>query len=111
MWLIDENFDVRLHKVLSDLGIKAQTAEHAGLKGLANGALLRSAQKLGYRVIVTRDALYAQDSGFLSGNFPEIAVVVVEVKVPQDRILDWFREEFKKVPIVPAPGKVTFWPS
>jgi len=111
MWLIDENLDVRLHQVLADAGITAHTAEFSGLKGLANGKLLETAARLGYTVILTRDVLYAQDSGFLQGQHPTIAIIIVKVTIPQNRICEWFRDELQATPIQPVPGKVVVWPS
>ena len=87
MWLIDENLNVRLYQVLSELGITAHSVSYAGLKGLKNGELLAAAQRMAYSTILTRDNLYAQESGFLGGSYPEIGIVVIEVRVPQDTFL------------------------
>ena len=110
MWLIDENLNVRLHQILNELGIKAQTATYAGFKGMENGELLSAAKKAGFTAILTRDNLYAQDSGFLSGVSVDIGIVVIEVRVPQDTLLTWFRQQFATNPIMPVPGKVVTWP-
>ena len=110
MWLIDENLNVRLHQVLNDLGVTAQSASYAGFNGMKNGELLSAAKKAGFTAILTRDNLYAQDSGFLSGAFGDIGIVAIEVRVPQDTFLTWFRQEFASNPVQPIAGKVVIWP-
>jgi len=110
MWLIDENLDVRLYKVLSEFGIEARTAEFANLKGLDNGRLLRAAESKGYNTILTRDILYHQDSGFNPSLYPNIGIVVVRITVPQKQFVDWFKSEFQKTPIEPKIGQVLVWP-
>ncbi len=110
MWLIDENLDIRLHQVLSKFSIIAHTAKFAGLNGLANGKLLEAAERLGYSTILTRDSLYATDSGFLKGTYPQIAIVVVEYKIPQQQFLEWFENQFRTSPITAVAGNVIVWP-
>lgn len=110
MWLIDENLDVRLHHVLSEFGVKSHTADFANLKGLNNGQLLAAAEKLGYKVILTRDALYALDSGFKRQNQSKLAIVVIKITVPQSKFLEWFRSEYNQSPIQPKSGQVIEWP-
>jgi hypothetical protein len=111
MWLLDANMDVHLVSVLAGFDISCDTAGQRGWKSLSNGELVRAAVDVGFKCLLTRDQLFGESASQALKQFPEFAVVVVNV--PQ-RPWPQYREEFlaqwRKRPIEPIAGKLTQWP-
>jgi hypothetical protein len=111
MWLLDANMDVHLVSVLSDFGVRCDTAGNRGWKALSNGDLVSAAVSAGFRCLLTRDRLFGESASRALKSFPQFAVIVVHI--PQQR---WqqYRERFivqwTEHPIEPIAGEMILWP-
>ena len=103
--------DVHLVTVLTDFQISCDTAGQRGWKSLSNGELVRVAVDAGFKCLLTRDQLFGESASQALKQFPEFAVVVVNV---QQRPWPQYREEFlvrfREHPIEPISGKLIQWP-
>ncbi len=111
MWLLDANMDVHLAGVLTELGIRCNTAGNRGWKALSNGDLVKAAMDAGVRCLLTRDRLFGESAARALKAFPEFAVVVVNIprrRWPEYREL--FEARWKESPIAPVPGCLVDWP-
>jgi hypothetical protein len=111
MWLLDANMDVHLVSVLTGIDVFCDTAAQRGWKSLSNGELVRAAVDAGFKCLLTRDQLFGESASQALKQFPEFAVVVVNL--PQ-RPWPQYREEFlaqwRERPIEPIAGKLIQWP-
>jgi hypothetical protein len=109
MWLLDANMDVHLVSVLSDFQISCDTAGQ--WKSLANGELVRVAVDAGFKCLLTRDQLFGESASQALKQFPEFAVVVVNVaQRPWLQYREEFLARFGERPIEPIAGKLIQWP-
>lgn len=112
MWLVDENLSPRLFKIFKKYGMDCQSAQFAGVSGMKNGELTRRIAELGFTCILTQDRLFAVDAASVLLEFPQIAVVVIQLpQVPASSYLNRFEEQLQREPILPKSGHVIFWPS
>jgi hypothetical protein len=111
MWLLDANMDVHPISVLTGFEISCDTAGQRGWKSLSNGELVRVAVDAGFNCLLTRDQLFGESASQALKQFPEFAVVVVNV--PQRPWLQYrgeFLARFREHPIEPIAGKLIQWP-
>lgn len=111
MWLLDANVDVHLVAVLREFGVQCETAGGRGWKGVSNGELVAAAAAAGFRVLLTRDQLFAESASRALKSFPQFAVVVITI--PQQRwrhYREGFLEAWTQSPIRPVPGEFIHWP-
>jgi hypothetical protein len=94
--------DVHLVSVLTGFNIFCDTAGKRGWKALSNGDLVS---------LLTRDQLFGESASRALKQFPQFAVVVVNV--PQ-RPWPQYREQFlalwREHPIEPVGGQLIQWP-
>jgi hypothetical protein len=111
VWLLDANMDVHLVSVLTGFNISCDTAGKRGRKALSNGDLVSVAVDAGFRCLLTRDQLFGESTSRALKQFPQFAVVVVNV--PQ-RPWAQYREQFLALwrdhPIEPVVGQLIQWP-
>ncbi len=111
MWLLDANMDVHLVSVLTGLQILGDTAGRREWKSLSNGEPVRAAVDAGFLCLLTRDQLFGESASQALRQFPQFAVVVVNI--PQ-RPWPEYREEFlaqwRERPIEAIAGKLIQWP-
>jgi len=111
VWLLDANLDIRVAKILEELGVPSRAAESLGWKALSNGDLVSVAVAAGFTCTLTRDGLFAESAARALRQFPEFAVVVIGL--PQQKwpaYGDAFRQAWKTAPIIPVRGQVIRWP-
>lgn len=112
MWLLDANLDVRICQLLGEFGIASQTAESHGWKHLLNGQLVSAAVAAGFTCMLTRDQLFAESASRALRQFPQFAVVLIQLKQRRrSQYLEQFREAWVREPILPIPGKTVDWPA
>lgn len=112
MWLLDGNMDVHLITILVEFGITCDTARNRGWKALSNGDLVKNAAAAGFRCLLTRDRLFGESASRALKEFPDFAVVIVDLpqqQWPQYRVR--FVEAWLALPIEPVPGVLIHWPS
>ncbi len=111
MWLLDVNLPNVLLGVWREYGIDCDTTAARGWRDLTNGRLAEAAFRSGFRVILTRDRLFAESASRTLRTLPELAVVIVTL--PQVREAAYaaeFRVRWAERPIEPQAGKATTWP-
>ena len=112
MWLLDANVDVRIRDVLLEFGVESRTAESLEWKKLSNGLLVAAAVANGFTCLLTRDRLFGESASRTMKQYPEFAIVVIELKQQK-----WpgYGEEFRRArqrePIAPTCGECKMWPS
>jgi predicted nuclease of predicted toxin-antitoxin system len=112
VWLLDANLDIRISQVLGELGIESYTADGRGWKHLLNGHLVSAAAAAGFSCLLTRDQLFAESASRALKQFPQFAVVLIELKQQRrSQYLAQFRAAWLRQPIVPIPGRTVCWPS
>src|SRR5208282_3354112 len=112
MWLLDANMDVHLAPVLTDFGIRCDTAANRGWKALSDGDLVRAAADAGYRCLLTRDRLFGESASRALKLFPQFAVVLVNLQQqPWPKYRDQFILLWSRKPIEPVPGQSIEWPT
>lgn len=111
MWLLDANMDVHLVGLLAERGTPCRHAGQMGWNELSNGQLVRTAFAAGYRVLLTRDRLFGESAARALREFPEFAVVVVEIRQQKwERYSGEFDLRWAKSPITPRAGELVSWP-
>ena len=111
MWLLDANLDIRVARILQELGVQSRTAESLGWKAVSNGELVSEAVAAGFTCLLTRDGLFAESAARALRQFPDFALVVI--RLPQQKwpaYGDAFRQARKAEPITPSRGQVIRWP-
>jgi predicted nuclease of predicted toxin-antitoxin system len=111
VWLLDANLDIRVARILQELGIQSRTSESLGWKALSNGELVSAAVAAGYSCMLTRDGLFAESAARALRQFPDFAVVVI--RLPQQKwpaYGDAFRHAWNTEPIIPSRGQAIRWP-
>ena len=112
MWLLDANMDVHLADVLSDFGVACDTAAGRGWKALSNGDLVKAAVNAGFDCLLTRDRLFGESASRALRQYPQFAVVVVDVpQQPWPQHREHFVTLWRKRPIQPVPGRLVHWPA
>jgi hypothetical protein len=100
MWLLDTGFE-----------ISCDTAGQRGWKSLSNGEFVRMAVDAGFKCLLTRDQLFGESASQTLRQFPELAVVVVNVpQRPWPQYREEFLARFRDHPIEPIAGKLIQWP-
>ncbi len=111
MWLLDANMDVHLVSVLTGFQISCDTCRQRGWKGLSNGELVRTAVAAGFKCLLTRDRLFGEAASQALRQFPEFAVVVVNVSQrPWPQYREEFLAQWRERPIEPIAGKLIHSP-
>lgn len=111
MLLLDHNLPQQLRDLLIELGMKADTAAYRSWERLRNGDLVSVASAARYSAILTRDVKFAQSASTSLLKYPSMAIVVIRLPQRSSKLyVSAFRDAWTKGPIVPAPGKVVFWP-
>ena len=111
MWLLDVNLPNGLLKKLQSFGVHAETTAYRGWRNLGNGKLAEAAFNAGFKVILTRDRLFGESAGKALKNFPELAVIVINIpQSKESNFLKSFEEAWNKAPIRPTNGSVVEWP-
>ena len=111
MWLLDVNTPKPLIDVLSEFGIKADTATARGWATLTNGRLVEAAAADGFWCLLTRDRLFGESASQAVKRFQDFAVVLItlsQMKAPQ--FVESFKIAWKQRPIDPKRGKLISWP-
>ena len=111
MWLLDVNLPNGLAGLLHGFGISCDTAARRNWRDLTNGALADAAFREGFRVILTRDRLFAMSARRVLATLPGLAIVVVTL--PQAREEAYLAElemQWRRKPIEPVAGAVVEWP-
>ena len=112
MWLVDENLPPKLYRALEEFGITAKSATYAGLSGITNGVLTKKAFEMGFRVIITQDKTFVIDAASALKQYPTFCVVVLLLsQTPANTFLERFKDEWRKMPIIPQESGVVVWPS
>jgi hypothetical protein len=102
MWLLDANMDVHLFSVFQ---ISCDTAGQRGWK--TNGELVHAVVDAGFKCLLTRDQLFGESASQALKQFPEFAVVVVNVaQRPWPQYLEESLARFRERPIEPIAGKL-----
>jgi len=83
MWLLDVNLPTGLARLLQGYGVACDTTARRGWRDPTNGTLAEAAFREGFRVILTRDRLFAKSAREAMAALPEMAIVVVTL--PQAR--------------------------
>lgn len=115
MWLVDHNIPVGIFSALLRFGKNVQTVSQNGWERLENGKLVSAAYLNGFKVIITKDRLFAEDAARALSNHPDFAVVLVrlpkQIAANQLDQVDWFIDTFQNSPIIPIAGRMIEWPS
>lgn len=112
MWLLDANLDIRICELLDEFGIESHTAESHGWKHLLNGQLVSAAVAAGFTCLLTRDQLFAESASRALKEFPQFAVVLIQLKQRRrSQYLAQFRAAWEREPIVPLTGRTIGWPT
>lgn len=112
MWLLDSNLDIRICQLLSEFGIESHTAESHGWKHLLNGQLVSAAVAGGFTCLLTRDQLFAESASRALKQFPQFAVVLIQLKQRRRSLyLAQFRGAWEQEPILPVSGAAINWPT
>jgi hypothetical protein len=111
MWLLDANMDVHLVSVLTGFKIVCDSAGKRGWKALSNGDLVSLAAAAGFRCLLTRDQLFGESASRALKQFPQFAVVVVNVpQRPWAQYREAFLALWREHPIEPIAGRLIQWP-
>jgi hypothetical protein len=111
MWLLDANMDVHLVSVLTGFKIACDTAGKRGWKALSNGDLVSLAAAAGFRCLLTRDQPFGESASRALKQFPQFAVVVVNVpQRPWAQYREQFLARWREHPIEPIAGRLIQWP-
>ena len=111
MWLLDEGLPISLYKLLQGFDVKVETVEFRGWKGLRNGSLVSVSAEAGFKCILTKDRLFAQDAKKSLSLYPQIAVVMIVLpQEPRGLYLKKFEDYWNVANIVPLEGQVIEWP-
>jgi hypothetical protein len=111
VWLLDANLDIRICQLLGEFGIESRTAEMHGWKHLLNGQLVSAAAGAGFTCLLTRDQLFAESSSRALKQFPQFAVVLIQLKQRRrSQYLEQFRAAWEREPILPISGAAISWP-
>jgi hypothetical protein len=111
VWLLDANLDIRVARILLEVGVQSCTAESLGWKALSSGELVSVAVAAGFTCMLTRDGLCAESATRALRQFPEFAVVVI--RLPQQKwpaYGDSFRQSWNAGLIIPSRGRAIRWP-
>lgn len=111
MWLLDANMDVHLVSVLTGMGINCDTAGNRGWKALSNGNLVNAGVEAGFTCLLTRDRLFGESASRALKQFPNFAVVVVNIaqrRWPEYR--EQFVAQWAERPTEPLAGRLIEWP-
>jgi predicted nuclease of predicted toxin-antitoxin system len=112
MWLLDANMDVHLLGVLSELGIRCESAIRKDWRELTNGELVSAAAKAGFTCILTHDKLFAESASRSLPSAPHLSIIVVHLpQRPWREYIRQFRIAWEKQPMAPNPGLVLHWPA
>jgi hypothetical protein len=112
VWLLDGNIDIRICDLLAEFGIESRTAESLGWKHLLNGRLVAAAVTEGFTCVLTRDQLFAESASRALREFPQFAVVVVQIQQRRSpEYLAQFRAAWEENAILPISGTTIYWPS
>jgi hypothetical protein len=112
VWLLDANLDIRICELLDEFGIASHTAESRGWKHLLNGQLVSAAVAEGFTCLLTRDQLFAESASRALKQFPQFAVVLIQLnQLRRSQYLEQFRVAWAVEPIEPVPGRTIGWPS
>lgn len=111
MWLLDANVDVHLAFLLSQFGIRCETAASRGWKALANGNLVAAAVADGFDCILTRDQAFGESAARSLRSYPEFALVVLSLaQKPWPQYRQSSLEAWAVAPIRPLAGQLIQWP-
>ncbi len=111
MWLLDHTLPHSIFRELSALGVACETAAHAGVDRLTNGALTQAAVDRGFTAIITRDKDFPLDAKKASERNPGLAVVVLLYdQSPPATLRTRFRAAWDKHGRIPTPSGVSTWP-
>lgn len=111
VWLLDESLPTGLFKHLNSLGIQVETVAFRKWKGFRNGKLVEAAATSGFKGILTRDKLFAQDAKKALVMHSQIAVVFISLpQIPLEKYVRLFQEQWTKSKIIPISGQVSSWP-
>jgi hypothetical protein len=112
MWLLDVNLPNGLIRLLQSYAILCDTTARRGWRALTNGALAEAAFREGFRVILTRDRLFATSARGVLAALPELAIVVVTLpQAREEAYLAEFQTRWRRKRIEAIAGAVVEWPS
>ena len=79
MFLLDQNLPHQLRELWAEYGLHAETAKFRGWSELRNGDFTGAAYAAGFRVILTRDALFAKSAARVLFELPDLSVVIIQL--------------------------------